>query len=121
MQYESVVKFESCCIPGVRYTIYKMSFGRRLELTRRVREIGMKLEFHVAGTGVKEQIEATVLAVEIDRLYLSWGLSAIEGLEIDGRTATPELLVSSGPEDLSREILAAIRGQCGLTDDERKN
>ena len=30
-------------------------------------------------------------------------------------------VVSDGPEDLCREILTAIKHECGLTDEERKN
>jgi hypothetical protein len=54
-------------------------------------------------------------------LYLTWGLVRVEGLEVDGATATPESLLDEGPEDLCREAITAIKAECGLTDAERKN
>jgi hypothetical protein len=43
------------------------------------------------------------------------------GLEVDGVAATPELLASAGPEDLFREVVSAIKAECGLSETERKN
>jgi hypothetical protein len=48
-------------------------------------------------------------------------LVEVTGLEIDGEAATAELLIEKGPDELAREIVAAIRSQCGLNDAERKN
>ena len=98
-----------------------MSFGRRVELTRRIRDLGKRIEFLEAGDDLKEKLEAAVLSHEIEKLYLEWGLRAVEGLEIDGRPATPQALIADGPEDLCQEIAAAIKGECGLSEDERKN
>ena len=61
-----------------------MSLGRRIELARRIREMGRKAEFLEAGGDVREKLEAAVLQGEMDRVYLEWGLEAVEGLEIDG-------------------------------------
>lgn len=120
-EYESVARFTSERIAGARFTIVKMSFGRRMELTRRIREIGQRIEFLEAGSELREKIEATVLGAEIDRLYLEWGLVDVEGLLLDGEEATPGLLIEKGPEELTREILARIRAECGLSEEERKN
>jgi ribosomal protein S12 methylthiotransferase accessory factor YcaO len=98
-----------------------MSFGRRIDLARRIREIGCKIEFLDAGSDVREKLEAAVLAVEIDRTYLEWGLAGIEGLKIDGEMATAATLIEKGPADLASEILARIKTESGLTEDERKN
>jgi hypothetical protein len=106
---------------GVRYEIVRVSFGRRIELARRIREIGRKMEYLEAGGDARETLEATVLAAEIDRAYLEWGLVSIEGLEIDGAAATPEAVVDRGPVELSMEILRRIKAECGMTEDERKN
>src|SRR5579872_4538697 len=76
-EYESHRIIPSSRLPGVTFRIVKMSFGRRVELTRRVRDLGQKIEFLEAGQDLKERIEATVLAGEIDRLYLAWGLRSI--------------------------------------------
>ena len=52
----------------------RISVGRRIELARRIREIGRKVEFLEAGQDPREKLEAAVLAAEIDRVYLEWGL-----------------------------------------------
>ena len=119
--YESRVVCESGAIPGVTFTINRISFGRRMELCRRVRAIGQKLEFLEAGEHFREKVEANLLSHEIDQIYLEWGLVAIEGLTIDGEAATEESVVAKGPEALTKEIVDAIKGQCGLSDEERKN
>jgi hypothetical protein len=123
--WESRVWFDAEAMDGVRYEIVRVSFGRRIELARRIREIGRKMEYLEAGAtldnGARETLEATVLAAEIDRAYLEWGLTAVEGLEIDGAGATPETLVDQGPVELAMEILGRIKSECGMTEDERKN
>lgn len=120
-KWESRVWFDSESIPGVRYEIVRVSFGRRIELARRIREIGRKMEYLEAGASEREALEATVLSAEIDRAYLDWGLTAVEGLEIDGEAATPEAIVERGPVELAMEILARIKSECGMSEDERKN
>ncbi len=121
MEYLSYEVVESKLAAGVSYTIAKMSFGRRVDLTRRIRELAARKEFLEAGATSTDKMEAALLASEIDRLYLMWGLKEVTGLELDGLAATPESLAASGPEDLFREALAAIKHQCGLSEAERKN
>ena len=120
MNYESTVERESQTAPGVTFVLAKMSFGRRVELTRKLREIAQRVEFLEAGDA-KEKIDAALLTSEIDKLYVLWGLREVRGLELDGSPATPESLVAAGPEDLFREALAAVKSECGLTEAERKN
>jgi hypothetical protein len=105
----------------VRYRIVRMSVGRRIELARRIRDIARKLEFLEAASDVRDKLDAAVLQGEIDRAYLEWGLEAVEGLEIDGEAATPDSVIERGPLDLATEILARIRAECGLTEQEKKN
>jgi len=119
--YESVREVDSASIPGVKFRVRRMSFGRRLELARRIRELDKRLEYAQAGEDVRSQVEAAITAGEIDRVYLEWGLEGVEGLQIDGEPATPEALVERGPEELAREVLEAIRRECFLSEDERKN
>src|SRR5215469_4890452 len=107
--YESSAWFEPEGRPGVRYKIARVSFGRRIELARRIREIGRKIEYLEAGSDVREKLEATVLGAEIDRAYLEWGLIALEGMTIDGAEATPQSLIENGPVELATEILARIK------------
>jgi hypothetical protein len=119
--YESVVWFDSSARPGVRCGILRVSFGRRIELARRIRDVGRRAEFLDAGGDVKDKLEAAVVAAEIDRAYLAWGWMSVEGLEIDGMSANPGMAIDAGPVDLAAEVLARIKRECGLTEDERKN
>ena len=121
MEYTSFQTVESTAAQGVSYTIAKMSFGRRVELTRRIRELAARREFAEAGDTPGDKMDAALLASEIDRIYLLWGLTEVKGLDLDGSPATPESLAASGPEELCREALAAIKEQCGLSEAERKN
>ena len=112
---------QSAVCEGVTFRIARMSFARRLELTRRVRELGQRLEFERAGDALQDKICAAVTSGEIERLYLAWGLLGIEGLSIDGEPADTQAVIERAPESLCREILQAIRQECGLTEEERKN
>jgi hypothetical protein len=107
--------------PGVEFVIARMTFGRRIELMRHVRDLAARLEYFEAGRDAKNGMEASLLGAEIDRLYIRWGLEEIRGLEIDGAPATAESLIESGPEDLFLEALAAVMAECGLVENERKN
>lgn len=119
--YLSYTEHASETNPGVRYRIARMSFARRLELVRNVRDFAQKMEFLDAGGEIRDRFESSVLGAEIDRLYLEWGLQAVDGLEIDGEAATPALTIEKGPETLAREIVRRIREECHLSEDERKN
>jgi hypothetical protein len=121
MSYESVAVIESAVRDGVSFRIARMSFGRRVELMRRVRELARRMEFLEAGEDVGGRMDAGLLRAEIDRLFLIWGLIAVSGLVLDGVEATPEMLVERGPEELFREALAAVRRETGLSEAERKN
>jgi hypothetical protein len=121
MTYHSVDRVESLIAAGVSYLIAKMSFSRRMDLMRRVRELARRAEFLEAGQDTGEKMDAAILYVEIDRLYLTWGLREVAGLELDGKPATPESLADSGPEELFREALTAVRAATGLSAVERKN
>ena len=119
--YDSVVTVASKAIPGVRFVLNRVSFGRRMELSRQIREISRRGEFLEAGNDVQDKIEANILAQEVDAMYLRWGLVSIEGMKIDGEPATAERLIEKGPEELTREIAGAVKEQCGLSENERKN
>ena len=121
MNYESVAVVESRAVPGVNYTVALMSFGRRVELMRRVRELAGRVEFLEAGADAGAKMDAGMLRAEIDRLYLIWGLRSVAGLQVDGVEATVEMLADCGPEELFREALAAVRAHTGMDDAERKN
>ena len=121
MNYESRLTIESGTYPEVSYTIRRMSFGRRIELTSRIHEYGGRMRRLDAGEDLSERVEAALLSHEVEKLYLEWGLEEVRGIEIDGQAATPELLIEAGPEALVREIVARIQAECRLSEDERKN
>ncbi len=122
MKYESIVEKESAIEPGVRYRVKRMSFGRRLELTRRVRDALGRIRFLESGEGSEaEQAEAAILGAEVDGEYLRWGLAEVKGLELDGAAATPETLLASGPEELVREALGLVMSEARLNETDRKN
>ncbi len=121
MTYESVALVESRVAPGVRFSVTKMSYGRRMALMQRIRELSRRMEFLEAGNEPADKMDAALVEAEIGRVYVSWGLRAVSGLVVDGAEATPELLAESGPEDLFREALAAVQAQAGLSQEERKN
>ncbi len=121
MHYESTIDLHSTWAPTVRYRIERMSFGRRLDLTREVRGLLVRQEFHASGESPLDRVEASALAMEIDRLYWNWGLLSVDGLSIGPDLATKDSLLEHGPEPLVHEILSAIKRECGLTEDERKN
>lgn len=87
----------------------------------RVRDLAAKIEYFEAAKDERNRMEASLLAAELDRLYLEWGLEEVRGLAIDGEPATRELLCQRGPEPLVREAIDAIRRECGLSEEERKN
>jgi hypothetical protein len=121
MEYESFKVVESAIESGVSYTVSRMSFARRLELMRQVRELARKSEFLASGQDAAGKMDSALLQAEIDRLYLTWGLREVHGLTLDGHPATPETLAVAGPEKLFREALSAVRGETGLSEAERKN
>ena len=121
MQYESTRTIQSNVCPGVQFTIARMSFGRRIDLMRRVRQLSARMEFAIAGAGVDDRLQASLLGAEIDELYLRWGLQEISGLELDGQQASVDTMIAAAPEALCQEVIAAIKGECALTEDERKN
>lgn len=121
LRYESTVSIQSNASPGVTFVIHRISFGRRMELSRRVRDLSLRAEFLKAGAEVQEKIEAGILAQEIDAMYMRWGLVSIHGMTIDGEAADCERLIERGPEELVGEIVRAVKAQCGLSEAEIKN
>jgi hypothetical protein len=121
LEYESTVPVPSNTAPGVTFIIHRISFGRRMELSRRVRELSRRAEFLDAGAQAQEKIEAGILAQEIDAMYLRWGLVRVHGMTIDGEPADCEKLIAKGPEALVSEIVRAVKSQCGMNEAEIKN
>ena len=120
-QYASVTWFDSDSAKGVRFAVSRISFGRRIEFARRMREIGRKVEFLSASDDAREKLEAAVVSAEIDRAYLDWGLADVAGLVIDGQVANPAAVIERGPIELAGEILARVKAEWSLSENERKN
>jgi len=121
MKYESVVEIRSEKQPEVTFVVARATFGRRLELARKIRELALRGEFLAASKEAADQMESRLINGEIERLYLRHGLREVRGLEIDGAPATPESLVESGPEELVAEAVRAVAREYGVTEEERKN
>jgi len=111
----------SVALPGVELVIARMTFGRRLELMKQVRDLATRIEYFEAGRDEKNRMEASLLGAQMDKLYLAWGLEEVRCLTLDGEPATPEALIERGPEALVHEALTAIKAECGLSETERKN
>jgi len=119
--YESLAVVESRVVPGVRFTVARMSFDRRVELMRRIRELGRRASFLEAGQSPEDKMDAALARAEIERIYVAWGVRTVSGLVVDGADAGPEALAESAPEELFQEALAAVRAATGLTGEQRKN
>ena len=72
-RYESEAVVESKVVPGVRFKMARMSFGRRVELMRRVRELARRSSFWRRAKCRREDGRG-LLRAEIERMYLLWGL-----------------------------------------------
>ena len=107
--------------PDVEYDVARMSFGRRLELMKKIRDLAARIEFFEAGQAESNRMEASLLAGEMDRVFLEWGLQGVSGLQVDGAPASVAALIENGPEDLVHEALGIIKAECGLNEAERKN
>ncbi|MGQ9917996.1 MAG: hypothetical protein ACUVS7_11310 [Bryobacteraceae bacterium] len=121
VEYESTITRESEVCPGVRYVIRRPSLRRRAEITRRVRQLLAELEYRESGERMEDRLAAAELESRIDSVFVEWGLERVEGLRIDGAECKVRALIESGPEELCREIAAAIRRECRLSEEERKN
>ena len=121
MTYESSLTLDSTTTPGVSLVINKPSFARRVELTRRIRELANRVEFLSAGTDAKEKLDSALASAEIDRIYVEWGVREVIGLEVDGAPGTTQSLIDTAPEALFREAVEAVKAELGLRDEERKN
>ncbi|MCS7042140.1 MAG: hypothetical protein NZR01_05055 [Bryobacteraceae bacterium] len=86
-----------------------------------MRQLLAELEYRSAGDTLEDRLAAAELESRIDAAYIEWGLLRVENLRIDGEECTARLLIERGPEELAREIASAIRSECRLSGEERKN
>jgi hypothetical protein len=118
--YDSRLWLDSTTIPGVRFSIRKVSLGQRIELSSRIRELTLKNEFLRAGE-LQDNLEANLADLLVQKLYVEWATEGIEGLRINGKQGSVTMLIEYGPEELVAEIACAARSQLELSDAERKN
>jgi hypothetical protein len=121
MTYESTSKWKSTTYEGVTFRVLRMSFGRRLELLKRLRGFATSCEVQRSGDTTDDRVEAAISEAEMRKTYLEWGLEEVSGLTIDGEPATRVRLIEAGPEELCNEIADRIRSECFLSEEERKN
>jgi hypothetical protein len=120
VRFESVRWQTSREMPDVRFAVCEPSLQKRIDLTQKLHELTLKNEFLASGKEM-EQLELALAELLVQKTLIEWGLAAIEGLFIDGKPATPGTLIEAGPEPLMAEIAMAIRRQCWLDEEERKN
>jgi hypothetical protein len=118
--YFSVAWHDSRTVPGVKVAIRRISLSQRIELTKNVRELALRYEFLKSGEPA-DQLEASLSDLLVRKLYVEWGVAAVQGLRIDAEEATPAMLIERGPECLTEEIVELIRAQLELSEEERKN
>jgi hypothetical protein len=118
--YESLLWLESETLPGVEFSLRKISLAQRIELSSRVRELTLRNEFLRSGEP-RDQLEACIADLLVQKLYVQWAVVDLKGLRIDGQQATVELLLERGPEALVQEMVDAIHSHLELSDAERKN
>ena len=69
MNYESVEQVESKIAAGVTFLISRMSFGRRMDLMKRVRDLAREAAFRAAGAQAAGQLPAQLApALHVQRL-----------------------------------------------------
>jgi hypothetical protein len=128
MDYSSTYTLESAVLPGVTVTLRKMTEGASIALQRslapameKLAQIREELEDAKAmdeQPGLKRLLELSerqqmILRGDVHPCWVRQGFVSCEGLTIDGRAATAELIVNCGPRDFYQEILDAIQNEAG--------
>jgi hypothetical protein len=121
MEYTTTAEYESRHLPGVKFSVRRMSFGQRLEMLKQFRSLVGRLEYERAGSEAGDKLSAAITEMEMQRLCVESGLDEVTGLTIDGREPGSQEVLARGPEALCREIVAAVRQENFLSSDERKN
>jgi hypothetical protein len=107
---------ESRTCPGLRFTIRRISYGRRSELAAELAQVSGGAE-HASTTELLKALLKTMV-VEVSGLE-------VDGAEIAGRfnedAAIVEAFLDAAPEELVEEILEAVLQEMRLDDDAIKN
>jgi hypothetical protein len=134
-QYTSNRKIESEALPGVTFWVRKLTEGRRAALraklaepNKKIRQI-MRQQSELEKTPIEERDTAAWLEldddfnsilIDINSLYIFWGLSKIEGLEVDGKPLGVED-AADFPSNLFAEIMDRVKEEMELSGAETKN
>lgn len=121
MNYSSIVDYVSSTWPEVTVQLRRVSFARRNELTKMLAPMAARMKALAASTSDADVAAAGILRREMASALLEWGIVEVSGLTIDGISATKQLLIECGPEELTLEILSELHHQISLTEEERKN
>ncbi|CAB4130912.1 hypothetical protein UFOVP130_44 [uncultured Caudovirales phage] len=135
MNFESRLTIPSTLtgFEDVKFTLNKMTEGRRIKLRLALAETSAKLREMVeeattlAGQSEPSTVRASALLDGVTALieekvtpqWVRWGLHSIEGLTIDGEAATTDSLIESGPRALYAEIADAIKREAGMSEEQR--
>jgi hypothetical protein len=112
---------ESKVVAGARCRLARMSFGRRLSLMHAVRDAMAYREFKAAGDSVEDRLDASILALQLDRVYWHWGVLSVEGPPEANWPTDPARMWELAPEAFTREMLDIIKQTVGLSESDRKN
>lgn len=119
--YASETQHASNSHPGVRFVLRRCSVGRRIALMERLAPHAGRYEALKASERLDDRVQAEALRLRMDFEYLDWGLAHVAGLLVDGEAPDSSALFEHGPEALVDEIVRAIRAECELSGEERKN
>ncbi len=130
LDYSSTYTIDSKECPGVKVTLRKMTEGVSIALQRSLAPAMEKLaQIHEDVEDAKAMGEAEslkrlleigerqgmILRGDINPAWFRQGFVSCEGLTIDGKAATAELILNAGPRELYREILDAIQDEANAT------
>lgn len=147
VSFASKVPIDSVSVPGVRFTVRRISQAVRArrdleiiepqiriaELSERIRILrepyGSKEDEPVKEMPIDIRVEVTKLDREMGALIngqikpasIRLGVVAIEGAQYDGEPGNVERLLEYGPDELIEEIWVAVQQHFGLPVDQLKN
>lgn len=103
IDYSSIRWHESSTMPGVRFSIRRISLQQRMDLTRRIRELSVRDEFLRSGSP-SEQLNAAENELAVRKTLIDWGLANVARLSLDGEPATAKALLKRRPKNLQTKL-----------------
>jgi hypothetical protein len=134
LNFETKVRIESDKLPGVAFTVRRLSKIQRDKITLaalqdqlRVSDLWEQLQKKLedkdaASEAVRLDAEIGVItSANLKPMYIRAGLVSIEGVQYGGKPATTDLLIENGPDELVDEIWLAINAHAKLTMEQQGN